>query len=192
MAPCNASTNRDQFLVVPKRRECAKHVSEANSDFNRWFSWLLALESVSGSLTPLLALACSPWGRTMESAAVRCSRVLCSVVLACPKEMATSSTLPRYFLRAAIRNEYISVFSVSLVSYLRSLHNSTSTRTSVHRILLTLFRSGSRVDGIFLGVNEVWRCAVLVLEEFLGLVRRECPWWYLCGGLRTLRIPFGV
>jgi len=43
----------------------------------------------------------------------------------------------------------------------------------------------------YFGVDDVWRCAVSILEEFLGLVRREYPWWYPGGGLRTLRIPLG-
>jgi hypothetical protein len=37
---------------------------------------------------------------------------------------------------------------------------------------------------------EVWRCAVAILEEILGLIRGEYP-WYPGGGIRTLRVPLG-
>jgi hypothetical protein len=102
----------------------------------------VALESVVGPRMPLLALASSTCGQTVEWAVVRCSRVLCNVVLACPMEMATNSTLPPYFLRAAMRGRYVSVFSVSLVSRPRYLQNHTSTRVRVHDWLLTMDWSG--------------------------------------------------
>ena len=51
---------------------------------------------------PLLALAWSALGRTVWKAAVKWSRVLVSAVPACPMVMATNSTLPQYFLRAAM------------------------------------------------------------------------------------------
>jgi len=63
------------------------------------------LWSVAGSIMSLLALACSMCGRTVDKAAVGCSSVFVRVVPACPIGKATNSTLPQYFLRAAMREK---------------------------------------------------------------------------------------
>ena len=76
----SASTKRFLFLSMRKRRKCAKSVSESISDLNKRLSWLLAPNSLTGSVMPLLALSYSSCGRNVERAAVRCSRVRCSVV----------------------------------------------------------------------------------------------------------------
>jgi len=89
----------------------------------------------------LLALACSTLGQTMERAIVRCSRVLISQVSACLMGIATNSIPPQYFLRAVMRKKYFSVFSVCLLSHLRSLHNPPSNRMRVHTFLSTLLWS---------------------------------------------------
>ena len=78
------------------------------------------LESVVGCEVPMLALVWSTLGRTVENAAVRWSRVLMSVVLACPMGMATNSTRPQCCLRAATGGVYFSVFSVCFFSHPRS------------------------------------------------------------------------
>jgi len=59
--------------------------------------------SVAGLAMLVLALVCSTCGRKVEEAAVRGPRVVVSVVQACPIGKAMYSTLPRYFLRTAIR-----------------------------------------------------------------------------------------
>jgi hypothetical protein len=92
--------------MMPKRRDCAKSVIESRSDLNRVKSWAFALWSVAGLELLLMARDVSTEGRTVEKAAVRWSRVLVSVVPASPTGKATNSTLPQYFLRAAIRGEY--------------------------------------------------------------------------------------
>ncbi len=96
---------------MPGRRDCAKLVSASNIDLNKRWSCLLASESAVGCGVPLMALAWSTCGRTVEKTAVRWSRVLVSMVPAYPMGMATDSTLPQCFLRAATREEYFSVFS---------------------------------------------------------------------------------
>jgi hypothetical protein len=63
-------TKRRMFLIIPRRRECAKPVSESNSDLNKRLSWLLALDSVAGPRMLLLALASSTCCRIVERAAV--------------------------------------------------------------------------------------------------------------------------
>ena len=137
-------------------------------------------------MIPLQDLACSTCGRTVERAAVKCSRVLCSVSPACSMGMATNSTLPRYFLSAAMRRDHFSVFSVSLLLQPRSLQNLiTSTRMRVHCFLLTLLCSHA------FGMNEIRRSSVPFREEILGLFRREYPWGYPGGGFCVLRIVIG-
>ncbi len=42
-------TKRFLFLMMPKKRDCAKSVSESNSDLDRVKSWVLVLWSVAGS-----------------------------------------------------------------------------------------------------------------------------------------------
>ena len=96
--------------MMPRRRDCAKSVIESRSDLNRMKSWAFALWSVAGLRMPLLARDRSTEGLTVESAAVRWSNVLVSVVPAWPMGTATNSTLPQYFLRAARNVEYFSVF----------------------------------------------------------------------------------
>ncbi len=54
-APGSASTKRFSFLIMPKRRECAKSASASNIDLNARLSWLLALEFVMINDVPLLA-----------------------------------------------------------------------------------------------------------------------------------------
>jgi hypothetical protein len=54
-------------------------------------------------VSPLMVRDLSAVGRTVEKAVVRWSRVLVSVVPACPIGNAMKSTLPQYRLRAAIR-----------------------------------------------------------------------------------------
>ena len=94
---------------------------EANNDLSKQNSWLVSLKSVLGSVTPHVGSCLLHVGRTVEIAAVRCSRDLCSVVPACPTGMATNSTLTQYFLRATTRGEYFSLFFASLVSHQRFL-----------------------------------------------------------------------
>ena len=43
-----ASTRRFLFLMMPRRRDCAKSVIEFRIDFNRLKSWAFALWSVAG------------------------------------------------------------------------------------------------------------------------------------------------
>jgi len=54
-------------------------------------------------MLPMLALACSTWGWTVDKAAVKWSKAALSVVLACMIGKATNSTLPQCFLMAAMR-----------------------------------------------------------------------------------------
>ncbi len=61
------------------------------------------MESMVGWVVPVLALAWSASWRAVEKAAVRWTRVLESVVPAWPMGIATNSTLPQCFLRAATR-----------------------------------------------------------------------------------------
>ena len=75
----------------------------------------------------------------MERAVVRCSGVLCSEVPAYPMGKATNSTLPQYFLTAAMKLEYFSAFYVRSLSQPRSLQDPTFIRIRVHSFLLTLF-----------------------------------------------------
>jgi hypothetical protein len=114
--------------MMPRRRDYAKSVIESKRDLNRVKSWAFALWSVTGLRMPLLARDRSTEGLTVdEKAAVRWSRVLVRVVPAWPMGTATNSTLPQYFLRAAMRGEYFSVFSSYLMSQPKSLHNPIST-----------------------------------------------------------------
>ncbi len=73
----------------------------------------------------------------MERAAVRWLRVLLSVMPACSMGMAMNSTLPQYFLRAAMRGEYFYVLFMILLSQPKPLHNPIFTRMRVHYVLLT-------------------------------------------------------
>ena len=91
--------------MIPRRRDCAKSVIESRSDLNMMKSWAFALWSVAGLEMLLLARELSTEGQTVEKAAVRWSRVLVSVVPAWLIGKATNSTLPQYFLRAAMRGE---------------------------------------------------------------------------------------
>jgi len=61
----------------------------------------MALWSVVELETPLMARDISTVGRTVEKAAVRCSRVLVSVVPAWPMGKSMNSARPQYLLRAA-------------------------------------------------------------------------------------------
>ena len=56
MVSDSASTKRFLFLIMPKRRECAKEVKASKNDLNMWYSWLLTLESVMGCGVSVLAL----------------------------------------------------------------------------------------------------------------------------------------
>ncbi len=80
----------------------------------------------------LTARDLSTVGRAVEKAAVRCSRVLVSVVPVWPMGKAMNSTRPQYLLRAAMRREYFSVFLSNLTSQPRSLHKPISTLIRVH------------------------------------------------------------
>ena len=101
-----------------------------------------------GCVVPLQALAWSVPGRTMENAAVRSSRVLVSVVPACPMGMARKSTLPNYFLRAATTSEYFLGFFACFLSHPRSRENPKSTaKMRVHDVLSKLVKPGSGVSG---------------------------------------------
>jgi len=142
-----ASTKRILFLVMHMRRDCAKSVIESRSDLIRMKSWGFALWSVAGLEMPLLARELSTEGRTVEKAAVRWSRVLISVVPAWPIGKATNSTLPQYFLRAAMRGEYFAVFSSHLTSQPRSLQTPISTMMRVDYVLLKEVGSGEGVFG---------------------------------------------
>jgi len=55
----SASTKRFLFLIMLMGRDCAKSVSESSTDLHRFWSWIMTLWSVAGSMTPLLALASS-------------------------------------------------------------------------------------------------------------------------------------
>ena len=85
----------------------------------------------------LIGLSCSTWEQTVKKAVVRCSRVLLNVVPACPMGMTTNSTLSLYFLRLAMGGEFFMVFSICLLSHMRSLHYPTFTRMRVHGFLST-------------------------------------------------------
>ncbi len=74
----------------------------------------MAMWSVAGLKAPLQARDLLTVGRTVEKAAVMCSRVLVSVVPAWPMGKAMNSNLPHYFRRAAMRREYFSVFLVEV------------------------------------------------------------------------------
>ena len=80
--------------MMPRRRECAKSVIDASSDLNKVKSWAFASWSVAGLEMPMLARDLSTNGRTVEKAALRCSKVLVSVVPAWSMGKATNSTLP--------------------------------------------------------------------------------------------------
>jgi len=148
MVPGSDTTKCFLLLLMPKRRDCAKFVSASNIDLNMRQFGLLALESVSGCEVPSRVLVRSGLGRTVENAAVRWSRVLLSVVPACPMGMATNSTHPQYCLRAATRGEYFSVFSLCFLSHPRSRENPISMRMRVHVLLSRALRPGSGVFGI--------------------------------------------
>ena len=79
-----APTKRFLFLMVPRRRECAKSVIESKSDLNMVKSWALTLWSVSGLEMPMLDRNFSTDGRTVEKAAVRWDSVLVIVLPAWP------------------------------------------------------------------------------------------------------------
>ncbi len=176
------STRRFLFLMMPRRRDCAKSVIESRSDLNRMKSWTFALWSVAGLRIPLLARDRSAQGLTMENAAVRWSSVLVSVVPAWPMGTATNSTLPQYFLRVAMRGEYFSVFSSSLMSQPRSLQNPISMMMIVHYFLLKEVGSG---EGVFGNPLAYTRSGVV-----------PCPasnniWVFACGRTQ-LGMPLGA
>jgi len=79
----------------------------------------LSVDVRGGGGVSVLALAWSALGRTVEKAAVRWSRVLVSVVPACPMGMATNSILSQYFLSAVTRKQYFFVFFISLLTFCR-------------------------------------------------------------------------
>ena len=97
-----ASTKGFLFLMMPRRRDCAKSVIESSSDLSRVKSGAFALWSVAVLEMPVLARELSTDGRTVEKVAVRWFMVLVSVVPAWPIGKATNSTLPQYFMRAAM------------------------------------------------------------------------------------------
>jgi len=70
--------------MIPRRRDCAKSVIDSSSDLNRVKSWTFALWSVARLEMHEMVRDLSTHGRTVEKAAVRLSRVLVSVVPACP------------------------------------------------------------------------------------------------------------
>ena len=70
MAPGGVSTKCFLFLIMPKRRDCAKSVNASSDDLNLRQSWLMALESVMDCDVPLLALVWTTLGRTVENGAV--------------------------------------------------------------------------------------------------------------------------
>ncbi len=76
--------------MMPRRRDCAKSVTDSYNDLNRVKSCAFALWSVAGVEMPLLAHDLSTNGRTVEKAAVRWSRVLASVVPVWPIGKATN------------------------------------------------------------------------------------------------------
>ena len=133
--------------MMPRRRDCAKSVIESSSDLNKMKSWAFALWSVAGLEMLMLARDLSTEGRTVGKAAVRESRVLVSVVPTCPVGKATNSTLPQYFLRAAIRGKYFSIFLSNLTSQPRSVQKPISTMMRVHYFLLKEVGSGEGVFG---------------------------------------------
>ena len=133
--------------MMPRRRDWDKSVIESSSDLNMVKSLAFAFWSVVGLDAPLLARDLSTDGRTGEKAAVRWSRVLVSGVPAWLIGKATNSTLPEYFLRAAMRGEYFSVFLSNLTSHQRSLQKPISTRMSVHCFLSKEVGPGEGVSG---------------------------------------------
>ena len=113
--------------MMPKRRAWAKPVSESSSDLNMVKSWALAVWSIRELVAILLARVCSMFGRTVEEAAVRYSRVFVMVMPAWPMEKTMISNRPQFSSRAAVRGEYFSVF-------LRSWrHNRSSCRSRFSR-----------------------------------------------------------
>ena len=100
-----------------------------------------------GARCALLARDLFTDGRTVEKAAVRCSRVLMSVAPAWPIGRAMSSTRSQYFLRAAIGGGYFSVFLSILISQPRSLQKPISTMMRAHCFLSNEVGSGAGVSG---------------------------------------------
>jgi hypothetical protein len=142
-----ASTKRFLFLIMPKRRDRAKSVSESSGDLNRLRSWALALWSGAGLEAALLARGPSSVGRSVENAALRCSRILVSVVPAWPMGKAMNSTRPQCLLRAAMRREYFSVFLSNLMSQPRSLQKLISTMMRVYYLMSKEVGSGEGASG---------------------------------------------
>ena len=64
------------FLMMPKRRDSAKSVSEYSIDLNMFLSSVMALLSVTGLAALLLARDLSTVGRTVEKAVMSWYRVL--------------------------------------------------------------------------------------------------------------------
>ncbi len=141
------STRRFLFLMMRRRRDCAKSVIESIRDLNRMKSWAFELWSVAGLKMPLLARDRSTEGLTVEKAGMRWFSVFMSVVPAWPMGTATNSTLPQYLLRAAMRGEYFWVFSSNLMSQPRSLHNPISMMMRVYCFLLKEVGSREGVSG---------------------------------------------
>jgi hypothetical protein len=136
------------------------------------------LWSVAGLKAPLLARNLSTVGQTVEKAAVRCSRVLVSVVPAWPMGKAMNSTLPQYFLRAAMRGEYFSVFLSILVSQPRSLQKPISMMMRVHCYFFKRGRVGRGSAWDPSRVDEVRCCAMSGFKQHLGLCMGEDPLRY--------------
>jgi hypothetical protein len=105
--------------------------------------------------------------------------------------LAMNSTLPQYFLRAVTRGGVflglLREFGIAAEYFAESDFDENECPLHLVDIDQIWVGSGWYSSNIY----EVWRCAMPVLEELLGLVRREYPWWYLSGGLRTLLISFG-
>ncbi len=103
---------------------------------------------MAGLKAPLLPRDLSTVGRTVEKAAVSCSRVLVSVVPAWPMGKAMNSTLPQYLQRAAMRGEYLSVFLSNLATQPRSLQKPISMMFRVQCYLSKEVGSGEGVFGM--------------------------------------------
>jgi hypothetical protein len=172
--------------MMPKRQVWAKLVSESNNDLNMVKLWALAVWSVWGLVAPLLARICSMFGRTVEKAAVRSSKVLVSVVPAWPMGKAMNFTHPQKFLRAAMGGISRFFFDLGVATEVPTeadLHDDEGACCLGER---GWFWGRRLRDPSF--VDEVRFCAIAGLERLSSLFRWKDPIGYSAGG----RSAFGV
>ena len=97
--------------MMPKILSGASFVSACIRFLKRKESWVLAVVSVSGLSTSLLALLRSISGLVADRACVRWRSVSLRVVPAWPTGMATNITFPQIASRVATSGAYLAVFS---------------------------------------------------------------------------------